>query len=78
MTAFSHKESAQRAIDTEVRRNKTMAINASNADFKLKHPDWVRDAQQKKFTQLEIRTKENMLAHQKLARDSRKRLGGQS
>ncbi len=49
---FSWTNAKKNAIDTKVRRAKTMATVGQNSDFKLQHPDWVRDAQQKNFTAL--------------------------
>ncbi len=60
MTAFSRKQDRLDAIKLEIYRNKTMARNGNNDDFKLAHPDWVRDAQgdSPKYTVLETKTKE--------------------
>ncbi len=49
---FSWEVAKKNAIDTKIRRAKTLAIVGSNPDFKLQHPDWVRDAQSKNFTML--------------------------
>ncbi len=73
---FSHKQAAINAIATEVRRNKTMAINNNNTTFAIMHPDWIREAQNKNFIQLEKTTKEYMQKSQKLARDRRTKLHG--
>jgi len=75
---FSWKQAKLDAIATEIRRNKTMAINGNNPDFKLKHPDWVRDAQQKNYTQMEKITKEYMQLKQKQAQSRRDKLVGKN
>ncbi len=49
---FSWKVAKERAIQTKIRRAKTMAKAANNPDFTVRHPDWVRDAQAKNYTQL--------------------------
>jgi len=76
MAGFSWKQAKLDAIAIKIRRAKTMAINASNPDFKIKHPDWVRDAQKKDFTMLEKVVKEQMEKKQKKAMDRRVKRGG--
>ncbi len=50
--AYSAPEQRKRAIETKIRRAITMAKVGTNPDFKLAHPDWVREAQTKNFTAL--------------------------
>jgi len=73
---FSWKQLQIEAILAEIRRNKTMSINASNPDFKLRHPDWIRDAQNKNFTQLVKDTTKVMQAKQHLALDRKLKTHG--
>ncbi len=49
---FSWKAEKDYAVSVKVERAKTMALAGSNSDFKLKHPDWIRDAQSKNYTKL--------------------------
>ncbi len=76
--AFSHKANAERALATQIRRAKTMALSATNPTFKIQHPDWVRDAQKKDFTLLTKVVTESVTKMQKLARTRRERLHGQN
>jgi len=55
---FSWEQAKIDAVALKIRRAKTMAVVGSNPDFKLKHPDWVRDAQKKDFTLLNKKVKE--------------------
>ncbi len=64
--AFSREKSNLQALMTEVRRNKTMAISGTNKDFKKDHPDWIAQAQQKNFIDLESKTIQKVLKKQEI------------
>ncbi len=78
MVGYSHKQMKIDAIAMKIRRAKTMAINANNPDFKLQHPDWVRDAQKKDFTLLTKVVKEKEEKYQQLAQARRDKRSGKS
>ncbi len=73
---FSREQSKINAIATKLRIAKTMAIVGSNPDFKLKHPDWVRDAQKKDFTLLNKRVKEDAIKFQDAYTRRRNKING--
>ncbi len=74
--SFSWETMKKTAIDTKIRRAKTMAIVGSNPDFKLAHPDWVRDAQTKNFTILIKKVREDAIKQQEVAMRRRLKLVG--
>ncbi len=48
--SFSWKQAKKDAIATALRRAKTMAVKTnSNPDFAIRHPDWIREAQNNQF-----------------------------
>ncbi len=58
MTAdgFSWKKAQAEAIKTKIRRAITMASKKdSNPDFAIAHPDWIKQAQTKNYTDLKIK-----------------------
>ncbi len=73
---FSWKQAKLDAIAIKIRRARTMAINASNPEFKLQHPDWIRDAQSKNFTLLDKKVKEATEKYQALAQARRDKRAG--
>ncbi len=73
---FSWKAAKANAIEIKVRRAITMADSGQNSDFKIQHPDWVRDAQAKNYTHLKKVVKESVERYQAQAqarRDKRAR-----
>lgn len=76
MTAFSWAKAKQNAIDIKIRRAKTMATAGQNKEFKDRHPDWVRDAQQNNFVQLVKEIKEEVQKRQKAMQDRSLKLVG--
>ncbi len=75
---YSHKQDKIDAIKVKIRRARTMAIAGSNPDFKLSHPDWVRDAQSKNFTQLEKIVKEQCDKYAQRAQQRRDKRAGKT
>ncbi len=69
--AFSWDKAKKQAIEKKVQRNITMAKTASNDDFKIAHPDWVRDAQSKRFTDLKLKVKQVVERQQAVAQGRR-------
>ncbi len=50
--SFSWKQMKKDAIEHKLKRAIIMAKSGSNPDFKIAHPDWVRDAQKNDFVNL--------------------------
>ncbi len=61
------------AIDVKIRRAKTLANTASNNDFNVAHPDWIRDAQNKNYVTLTKKIKEDIVKQHTKAIDRRKK-----
>ena len=53
MTFKDWQTEIQRVKAHKIKRNKQMAKLAQNPDFKSKHPDWCRDAQNSNYKLLE-------------------------
>ncbi len=73
---FSWEQAKINAVAVKIRRAKTMALSGENPDFKLKHPDWVRDAQTKNFTILNKKVKEEAEKYQQTYARRRLKLVG--
>lgn len=73
---FSWKHEMEKALETEIKINKMWAKNKSNPEFNLLHPDWIRDAQNKNYTQLEKEVTANVMKKQAEAIERRKKLAG--
>lgn len=73
---YSAEEFRKTAIDKIIQRNITMAKVGSNPDFKTAHPDWVRDAAKKQFTDLTVKVKNQVVKEQTQALNRRAKLGG--
>ncbi len=73
---YSHVEAKKSAIKTKIRRAVTMAKAGKNSDFKIAHPDWVRDATKKDFTDLIKKITDKELKYQEFALKRRDKLGG--
>jgi len=79
--SFSWKTEKEIAIAIAIRRARILAGGASpesmaNPDFKIQHPDWVRDANNKNFTQMDKIVREGVLKQQKIAMDRRAKYAG--
>ena len=68
-TPFTWQRAQERAIDKRIKHLKDSA-KSGNPDLKLKHPDWVRDAQLETpiYTLLETKTREEMEQKQEIYR----------
>ncbi len=72
---FSWKIAKERAIIDEIEYCKTQCRGKTpNTDMKMKHPDWVRDAQTKNWAQLEKQVREYMVKRQNDVMIHRKKL----
>ncbi len=72
---FSWKQAKLDAIAIKVRRAKTMAEKKDvNPDFAIKHPEWIREAQQKRFTDLAKKVTEAVQKEQDRAQARRDKL----
>ncbi len=76
--AFSWDQTKKDAIAMKVRRAVTMAKVGKNTDFKLAHPDWVRDAQNKNYIDLKKKVTDSVVKRQELAMARRQKLVGKS
>ncbi len=76
--AFSWKQDKINTINKKIERAITQAKAGSNPDFKLQHPDWVRDAQNKDFTNLKKVVKEQTEKYQLKAQQRRDKRAGKS
>ncbi len=74
--AFSRAKLLERALAIKIDRNITLAKAGNNSDFKLAHPDWVREAQQKNYIMLKKVTTELVQKHQSDALKRRQKLIG--
>jgi len=75
-SGFSWKAENEFAIRLKIERAITMANSATNPDFKLQHPDWVRDAQKKDYTLLKKMVTEKELKYQARAKARRDKRSG--
>ncbi len=73
---FSWEKAKKQAIDIKIRRAITMARAGTNDDFKILHPDWVRDAQSGKFIDLKLKVKQKVEKTQELAIKRREKIAG--
>ncbi len=58
--AFSWTEVKKKVVEKKIERAIIMAKVGQNTDFKLQHPDWVRDAQSKNYTDLKKKVREQV------------------
>ncbi len=72
---FSWKNLLERTVEHKVRRAKQLAKNG-DTEFKLRHADEVRDAQQGKYTVLTTRVKQEVKKTQDEAMNRRRKLVG--
>lgn len=73
---FSWKVAKAKAVINAINRNKTMAKTSINPEFKLKHPDWCRDAQSKNYIQLVKVVTEEITKRQKETEVRDKKIAG--
>ncbi len=73
---FSWDKIKAKAIEHKIRRAKTMARVSNNDDFRIEHPQWIKDAQVKKYTELEIKIRDKVLRYQGKAIKRRDKLAG--
>jgi len=74
---FSYKRMKEIAIEIKIRRAMTMAKQATpNTDFKIRHPDWVRDAQNNNYINLKKVVREEIEKKQQIALDRRAKIAG--
>ncbi len=76
--AFSWDNIKKIAIEIKIRRAKTMALAGSNPDFKLAHPDWVRDAQTKNYVSLIKKVTEQVKSQQEVHARRQAKLSGKN
>ncbi len=75
-SGFSWKQAKIEAVDLKIERAITMANSATNSDFKILHPDWVRDAQKKDYTLLKKQVREKIEKYQNKAQQRRDKRSG--
>lgn len=75
---FSWKKARNDVLNLRLRQRKILARGGAvvNADFARKHPDWVRDAQNKQYTVLEKVTKDEFAKQWKEYDDRQNRIYG--
>ncbi len=76
---YSHKAEAERAIKIKIERAITMCQGDNpNPDMAIKHPEWIRAAQNKDYTELTKKITMDCKKYQSQARERRNRLGGKN
>lgn len=61
---YSTKKAIQDGIDMKIKRAKCMCKNDDHSDFKIKHSDWVKDAQTQNYVLLIKKIKEESAKNQ--------------
>ncbi len=75
MAGFSWKDMKEQAVNIKIRRAMTMATNPNvNPDFAIEHPDWVRQAQSKNYTDLKAKVRQKVEKDQERAQARRDKL----
>ncbi len=64
MMAFSWNEFLKKALQHKINRNISLTRGQKNKDFDKDHPDWIRDATSKNYTQMKKKIKEDFEKHQ--------------
>ncbi len=78
-SGFSHKKMSEEVIKIKVRRAITQVQGDNpNTDVATKHPDWVREANQKKYDVLTKSITDEVKKYQLNARERRLRLHGKN
>ncbi len=74
---FSHKWMAEEALKIKIRRAITQVQGDNpNSDVAVRHPEWVRESQNKKYTELIKSVTDQIKKNQGRALERRNRLGG--
>jgi len=73
---YSHEEAKKGAIEVKIRRAITQSKGNINPDFDKDHADWVRQGQNKNYTDLKIKIKDLMIKKQARAMARRAKLVG--
>ncbi len=73
---FSWDKAKKQTVDHKIARAISMARAGSNHDFKIAHPDWVREAQKKNYIALKISIKDLVEKQQKASMLRRDKLAG--
>ncbi len=76
--AFSWEKLKERAIEKKISRNITMAKVGTNNDFRIAHPDWIREAQNKQFSNLKKQVRDAVEKQQAVYLARRIKLGGKA
>ncbi len=74
--AFSWEKLKERAIEKKISRAITMAKVGTNNDFRILHPDWIREAQNKQFSNLKKQVRDAVEKQQAVYMARRVKLGG--
>ncbi len=78
-TGYSHKQRAEDTIKLKVERAINMVQGDNpNPDVAIQHPEWVRAAQQKNYTELTKYVTEHTKKLQLRARERREKTHGQN
>ncbi len=73
--AFSWERMKKLAVEVKIQRAITMARKKDvNSDFRIQHPDWVKQAQSGDFTDLKRKIKESVEKQQQTAMNRRKKV----
>ncbi len=83
MYMFSWKDTKKRAVEIEVRRAMTVAklgvdTVGTKSDLSIIHPEWIRSAEQKNYSDLKLKVTEMIEKKQKKAMERRAKLAGKS
>ncbi len=74
---FSWKKMQEKAVQIKIRRAKTMVTgNNPNPDIAIQHPEWIRAAQKKDYTELTKQVTDKIKRAHERALGRRKRLAG--
>ncbi len=75
--AFSWERMKKLLVEVKIQRAITMASKKDvNPDFRIQHPDWVKQAQSKDYTDLKKKIKETVEKQQQTAMNRRKKVAG--
>lgn len=71
---FNWTDMKERAVQHKIRRTISMA-KGKNPDLMDKHPDWVREASEKNYKNIEKQVKDKVTLQQKIAIERRQKYG---
>ncbi len=74
--AFSWEELKKYTVQHKIDRAIIMAKNGKNVDFNIRHPDWIKSAQNNQFTDLRLKIKQEAEKRQQSAMDRRVKRSG--